>query len=369
MRILLIAGQGTSLQTAAALSTACHAAQTGLRVLIVGIGPSHRLGALIGRSLGSHPLELEPNLAAMETASIDEIGQHWDAFRPGLRGGLAGRLREIGSDDLPSFPGMDEFSALLIANRAISSKRFDLAVFDGPAIDNLLRVLALPDTIRWVVRLIFGLDRGSGRSRSSQEMALIPAAIIAPNSVAPLQEMRILLEEQRAKIDVTSGSRVRLVFDAEDIILPSLRNVLSGLGLYGLKVDTILVRGEESAIDAETRKQFGTEITDMRPPLLVDELAQSPTSLSGWAERGAALYGKRDQGLAWPPEQTPATNQAELRLSIPFLDGRNLDIAVINEEVVVRMGQFRRHVLLPGLVSGGKLRARVDCDTLRLWVE
>jgi anion-transporting ArsA/GET3 family ATPase len=369
MRVLLIAGQGTSLQTAAALATACHTAQTGLRVLIVSIGPSHRLGMLIGRSLSSHPLELEPNLAAMEIGAIEEIGQHWDAFRPGLRGGLAGRLREIGSDDLPSFPGMDEFSALLIANRAISSKRFDLTVFDGPTIDSLLRVLALPDTIRWVVRLIFGLDRGPGRSRSSQESALIPATIIAPNAIGPLQDMRVLLEEQRANIDASSGSRVRLVLDAEDMMLPSLRNALSGLGLYGLKVDTILVRGEEGAIDETTQKQFGTATTDLRPPLLVDELPQSPTNLSGWAERGAALYGKRSEGLAWPPAQPPAPAQGNLHLSIPFLDGRSLDIAVINEEVVVRMGQFRRHVLLPGLASGGKLRARVDGDTLRLWVE
>jgi hypothetical protein len=46
-----------------------------------------------------------------------------------------------------------------------------------------------------------------------------------------------------------------------------------------------------------------------------------------------------------------------------------LDIAVANEEVVIRLGQLRRHVLLPGLSEGGRLRARVEGETLRLWVE
>ncbi|HMQ35007.1 MAG TPA: ATPase, partial [Chloroflexaceae bacterium] len=82
-----------------------------------------------------------------------------------------------------------------------------------------------------------------------------------------------------------------------------------------------------------------------------------------------ALY---DDGEVLDPAAParPAANEREVRLAIPFLDAKLLDIALASEEVVVRHGQLRRHVLLPGLVSGGRLRAKVDPDeVLRLWVE
>ncbi len=371
MRLLIISGQGTTAQTAAALATACHAARSGLRVLIASIGPTHRLGALLERTLGPRPHELEPNLAAMEISALDEIGQRWDSVRPGFRSGLAGRLRDIGSDELPSFPGMDEFSGLLTVTRAASTKLFDLVVFDGPSVENLLRSLGLPDTLRWVVRLIFGLDRGPGRSRSSQEAALVPMTIVPASTAAPLQDMRVMMEQQRSLLEAHNGARVRMVVSAEELALPPVRQALSGFGLYGLEVDTILVRGVEDDVDTATRQLFDGAGNKGRPKLLVDALPILPTDIASWAERGAALYDKRPEGLDIPLEApgTPNEGGREIRLHIPFLDANSLDIAVASEEVVIRLGQFRRHLVLPGLTSGGRLRARIEGEILRLWIE
>ena len=83
--------------------------------------------------------------------------------------------------------------------------------------------------------------------------------------------------------------------------------------------------------------------------------------------RGAALY--HDNAIFSQAEARRASEEREVQLAIPFLDPQQLDIAVASEEVVVRLGQQRRHVLLPGLVEGGRLRARVEGEILRLWVE
>jgi hypothetical protein len=61
--------------------------------------------------------------------------------------------------------------------------------------------------------------------------------------------------------------------------------------------------------------------------------------------------------------------EREVRLYIPFMDPKRLDLALVSEEVVVRLGEQRRHILLPGIAEGGRLRARVEGEILRLWVE
>lgn len=374
MRIIVVSGQGNSLQSAAALATACYAASTGLRVLVASVGPTHILGALMSQSLGSRPLEIDPHLVAMEISARDEIGQRWESARPGLRSGLVRRFSEVGSEELPAFPGMDVIAAMMVAEKAAQTKRFDLLVFDGPGTESLLRSMASPDMMRWLIRLFFGLDRGPGRSRLSQDTAMLPMTLIAPSSVAPLQDFRVLLEQYRTRFEALNSARVRLALPVEELSLPPVRQELGGLGLYGMEVDTIIARGSAERIDRATQQSFTAALGAPRPPLLVHELDVTATERHGWTERGKRLYSSRPEGLGLPSDGPPeapelASDTREVRLHIPFLDSRDLDIAVASEEVVVRVGQFRRHVLLPALVNGGRLRARVENEVLRLWVE
>ncbi|MBX0330796.1 ATPase [Oscillochloris sp. ZM17-4] len=366
MRLLIFSGHTMLQRSAAALATACHAARRGQRVLLASFGPSHLIGALLGQNLGPRPLELEPNLAALEIGPLDELGSRWDLLRPTLRSGLAARLRDITSDELPSFPGMDAISTLMVAERARQTGRFDLLIIDGPAPDDLIRGLALSDTMRWLLRLVFGLDRGPGRSRTSQDAAIVPGAIIPSSTTAPLQDLRVEFEEYRNRFDASTGARVRLVMSPEELHLPPVRDNLVALGLYGIAVDEIIVPAEPADVSLETRHTFGPEGGPARPTLHISPLPTSPTDRDTWALRGAAFYRDGDIGT---PAPHPHGAEREVRLSIPFLDAKALDIAVANEEVAVRIGQLRRHLLLPGLIEGGRLRARVEGEVLRLWVE
>ena len=364
MQLLIVTGHSQISHTAVAIATACRAAQQGKRVLLASTGPVHLLGSLLNLELSSRPREIEQNLAAVEVQSIGEAGDRWDALRPSFRSGLAARLRDIRAEELPSFPGLDAVGAVLIAERARQSEQFDLLVLDGPSPDNLIRTLSLPDALRWLIRLVFGIDRGPGKSRSSQEQAILPASLIAPNAHAPLQDLRVALEEQRERLTSNSGSRVRLVVSPTELGLPVTRETLIGLGIYGLETDQLVVQGlgsvSEKVRDEHERPGLN------RPPLVIGPIDESPAAPSEWAERGSQLYGAQSLELA---EARSSTTNREVRLAIPFIDPQALDVAVANEELVVQLGQFRRHLLLPGLLNGGKLRARVDAEILRLWVE
>jgi anion-transporting ArsA/GET3 family ATPase len=369
MQILIFSGYNQILQSAAAVATACHAARRGRRVLLASAGPAHLTGAMLGQSLGPRPLELESHLAALEINPIEELGSLWDASRGGIRGAMTSRLREIGPEELPSFPGIDAIGAIIVADRARKMNRFDLMIVDGPMPNSLTGALSLPDALRWLTRQIFGLDRGPGQSRSSQEAAIFPAALIAPSVQAPLQDLRIYLEDQRASISTDTGTRVRLVAAPEELSLPSVRASLTALGLYGMACDELLVVGQALQVDDVYRHEFSPQTSKARPVLRVGELPSAPAIRDTWALRGAALY-RDGEVFDHASSVRSVAHDREVKLYIPFLDPKVLDIALANEEVLVRLGALRRHVLLPGIATGGRLRAKVDPDeVLRLWIE
>lgn len=344
-------------------------------MLLASVGPLHRLGALIKRQLGPQPQELDQRLAAVEIAARDKIGAVWDQIRPQFQTGLAARLRDIGGGELPAFPGMDAVGTLMIAGQLAEQQQYDLLICDGPSMESLLRAIALPDTLRWFVRLVFGLDRGPGKSRLSQENALLPVTLLPPASAAPLQDLRVALESQRTLLMPESGARVRVALPISELPLPPTRQALGGFGLYSLEVDTLLVQGDAAGLDSSTRHALTSGDGQRRPRLLVEQLPLEATDIAGWAERGKALYREVGPDLGLPLEsqvQQPALTAEtmnEVNLHIPFLEAKALEIAVASEEVVVKFGPYRRHILLPALISGGRLRARVDGETLRLWVE
>ena len=369
MQILIFSGYNQVLQSATAVATACHAARRGKRVLLASAGPSHLTGAMLGQSLGPHPLELESHLSALEISPLEELGSLWDNTRSTMRGAMTNRLREIGPEELPTFPGIDAIGAIIVADRARKLNRYDLLVVDGPMPDSLTRALSLPDALRWLTRQIFGLDRGPGQSRSSQESAIFPAALIASSAQAPLQDLRVYLEEQRTSIGSDTGTRVRLVATPTEMHLPAVRAALTALGLYGMACDELVVIGEPAQVDSAIRHEFSPQTSKARPALRVGALDSTPAIRDTWALRGAALY-LDGEVFDRASAARPVAHGREVKLYIPFLDPKTLDIALANEEVLVRLGNLRRHVLLAGIASGGRLRAKVDPDeVLRLWIE
>lgn len=371
MRVFIISGQSNTLQSAVALATACHAAAQGMRVLLAGSGPRGLLSHLVGQTLDVRPVELKQNLAAMELVTLDEFARHWQVLCADPKVSLTARLRDIGTDELPNFPGMDEIAQLIVAERAAQLQKFDLLIFGGTTIESLMRGISMRETIRWVTRLVTGLSRGPGASRTSQDAAILPATVLnALSSAAVMQDLRVALERFSLWTDANYGTRIRLVLPAEEMTLPYMRYVMNGFGMSSMQVDTIFAQGDTTSLDPTVAQKLESRLVPM------GAFAATPTDLDEWTNRGTLLYEQRPGNLGMPDEAellpTPPrfAEQNEVRLHLPFRDHPNaLDVGVASEEVIVRLGEFRRFLLISGMEKGGNLRARVEGDTLRLWVE
>jgi arsenite-transporting ATPase len=355
MQLIIVTGAGGSVTALVAAATALAAAPR-RRTLLASIGPAHALPALLGATPTPQPQQLAPGLDAVAYDALAAAGDAWNSRRAEVGGAAA----QINGDELPLLPGMDALLAL--DGLRSHAPHYDLVVLDFGGYVELVRALAVPDGFRWFVRLLVGLDRGPGRSAQSAARAMLPAALLPPAWLGPLQDARVQLEALRDVASTPSGASAAYVLDPSDAGLAEARVAIPALQLHGLAV-AALVAGPLLPPDttddrlaalaaAQARVREEAAATWPSHPLLALPLGaeSGPEALRNLGQR---LYGDA------PPEQVLAAKPPirlvegpALALNLPGLPRGQLKLTLSGDELIVAAGPFRRHILLPEALRG-----------------
>ena len=353
-QILIVTGSDGAGASIAAAAAAVHAAAGGQRTLLLSLGPAHATMV---------------EAAGLDTVAIDTpdtLAGLWDEARRQMSGAAA----QVGGDELPLIPGADIILGLLRL-RELAPHYQRVVVDAGPA-PGLLRALALPDALRWATRLLIGLDRGPGRSNASLARAMLPVTLLPAGATEGMQEFRVRLEAARdALLDPRRTAACYALrpdaaaLAAAQLAIPALQ--LNGLAVAGLAAGPLLpadiadprlrpLAVAQDAILAEARA-----IWPGRP------LASLPLPEAAGDVRALAALGARI--AAGPPARPPlATEHAgapALVIDLPGLPPGALALALNGDELIVRIGPYRRHVLLPEEVRGvAGIRATRQGDAL-----
>lgn len=372
MQTLIFTGPAGTAALAAG-ATAATAAARGSRTLLASVGPSHALASLTGIPPGPEPRPVAAHLDAWCLDPLADLSGIWAALR-----GPSSQGPPIAPDELPIIPGSDLF--LAVARLRQLAQGYDLVCVDAGPPDTLLRAMAVPDTFRWALRLLLGLDRGPGKSSASVARAVIPTGLIPfpMEWTGNLQDARVRLEQLRDETLDPARTRVRYVLRADSAALAEARLALPALQLFGLVVEDVvagplldpdLTRVGLDDLLAEQRavlEQAATIWPGRR--LLGLPATATPAGADALAALGARLYG--DQPLT--PEASPGQ---PIRLSGPPTPGAAIDLpglprealglTLSGDELIVRAGPYRRHLLLPeGLRGISAIKATRQGDTL-----
>jgi anion-transporting ArsA/GET3 family ATPase len=369
--ILLFTGSAGGATAMAAASTAAAAAAAGRRTLIASIGPSHSIVGLAGAAPTSEPQVLGPGLDVWALDALGDLGAAWDELR-GRSTAMAGS--PIGAEELPVIPGSDLFLGVARLRRLAAS--YDLVCVDAGHHDGLLRALGVPDTFRWSLRLLLGLDREPGRSAASQARAVVPTALLPFEWLGQVQEARVQLERLRDETVAPAQMRVRYVLRPDRGGLREAALALPALQLFGLSVERLIVGpllpaghaalepllAEQRQAVADAARVWGTL------PLLRLDAAATPEGTAELAAIGAALYAGTDPlpGPAGPPPlRLSGPPEPQVAIDLPGLPREMLGLTLSGDELIVRAGPYRRHILMPeGLRGGAAIRAARQGDSL-----
>ncbi|MDP8972554.1 MAG: ArsA family ATPase [Actinomycetota bacterium] len=386
MRTILYTGKGGVGKTSVAAATALKAAHAGKKVLVMSTDPAHSLSDAFDEEVGPEPKEMATGLFAQEMDHGRMIEEHWAEIQEYMTTFFEWQgTNSLAAEELAMLPGMDELFGLLMVRRHHDAGLYDALIVDAAPTGETLRLLSLPDQMSWYVEKIFPIQRRA-------------AKVIRPfarrtrvDSLPPLPEDSFFGALQRfyeAVVGVedilTDAGRasVRLVANAEKMVIAEARRAYTYLNLYDYRVDAVVVNRLlpdevsdpyfEKWREAQGRHLALIEESFSPVPIFKARLFDREMyGLEALAALAEDVFGDENplrvffQGVAH--DIVKSNGGYEVVLNLPLVDKKSVDLSKKGTELLIRIGGYKRNVLLPdSMVSLRAAGAKIEGDKLRV---
>lgn len=385
MRLVFYTGKGGVGKTTTAAATAAHAAARGQRTLVLSADPAHSLGDVIGVALDQKstvPVRVGLRLDALEVDARATLEPHWGSIRDYLvslfrHQGIEG----VVADELALLPGAEEVAALLAVEAATRAGDYDLCIVDCAPTGSTLRLVTLPEVASRAVKLLLRVQRAVATLVSPVARVVVPVPLPGPEVFRDLDRM---LYERLSKLRerlLDGSTSVRIVVTPERMVIDEALRAHTDLALFELACDAVVMNrlypAEAAAEEffegwgrlqeerlAEVEESFAP-LPVLRAPLAREEVV----GVEALAAHGAAIFAGVDPAALLctaPRLRFTRGGKGEMRVELPLPHARKdaLDVAKLDDALLVRTGNRRRAIPLPRKLAalalvGAKLEAGV----------
>jgi arsenite-transporting ATPase len=367
MRILLFTGKGGVGKTTVAASTALRAARAGQRVLVMSTDPAHSLADSFDLEIGSDPTPLEKNLFGQQIDAQARLEEGWREIQDYVLSLLDwGGMDAVAAEELSVIPGLDEIFSLTDVKKAHDSEQFDLLVVDCAPTAETLRLLSLPDAMNWYIERIFPVERRVMKVVRPVLSRVTSMPIADDKIFAAISRLHQQLESVQ-KLLVDQGlTNVRLVVNAERMVIAEARRTYTYLNLFGYSVDAVICNRlipasvgdpyfeQWKKIQADHLQVINQSFSPI-PILQVPLYEQEMVGLELLDRLGRELYGEDDPSRRLhddePMKITKRAGGYALSLRLPFADRDDLDLLRKGDDLYVRVGTYKRTFMLPSALT------------------
>lgn len=374
MRILLYSGKGGVGKTSVAAATGVQLAQLGHRTLVMSVDPAHSLadsfdlvGQLFHGATGD-PVSVADNLWIQEVNIQREIKKHWNEISAYITTLLrTSGLGDVEADEMAIFPGMEELSALMYVNQYRRSNEFDTVVLDCAPTAESLRFISLPTTLDWYMKHVFSFERKLFRAIRPVANRVAPVALPDDKYFQNIRDLFGKVEGIDSVLEDAAVTSVRLVTNAEKMVLRETQRAFVYFSLHGLTVDRIIVNRlfpleiHDSFFEGwrDLQEKVVAEIEGYFAPVPVSRVPLFRNEVLGYErlkELAGVLYSGGEDPAAVTRTERPYSfvrtdGRYQIRLSMPFAEKGEIGLFKKDDELVVEVGTFRRHIGLPTSMS------------------
>jgi arsenite-transporting ATPase len=372
-RTILYTGKGGVGKTSVAAATARRCAERGMRTVVLSTDPAHSLSDSLEAELRSEPTHCGDLLWGQEIQAQEEMERHWEAVQEWMGEVLAERgVDPITADELTVPPGMDELFSLLQLKRHHESEDYDAVVVDCAPTGETLRLLSFPDVASWWLEKVFPIERKLMSAARPFARTLLDVSLPTEAVFDDVQRLVRNLVALNGILRDRESTSIRLVMNPDRMVIKEAMRTFTYLNLYGFLTDAVivnrvfppevadgyfaawrgvqqeqmeLVRSAFSPVPILTAPYFEQEVVG---PEMLDRL--SSVIFEG-CEAHELLYDDLSQ------EISSDNGTAVLRLPIPFVEKADIDLKKIGLEVVVRVGQQKRTIMLPPALAAYRPRS------------
>ena len=374
MRNIIFTGKGGVGRTSVAAATALKAADMGYKTLIMSTDPAHSLGDSLDVKLGPSPVKVSENLWGQEVSVFGDLNLNWDVVREHFAHLMESRgIEGVYAEEMGVLPGMEELFSLSYIKRYNEQNEYDLLVVDCAPTGETLRLLSLPETFGWFIKMI----------RNVEKFMVKP--VIRPLSkkinkindfVAPVEvydKVDNLFSSTEGIIDLLADNTkttMRLVMNPEKMVIKESMRALTYLNLYGITVDRITINRvmPDQSPDPYFQKwraiqqKYIDQISEAFAPIPIAEVPLFDDEVVGLPmlrRVGEKVYGDLnplDIFFAENPIdiQKVSDGHYKVRVRLPFMENMGLEpkILKLGDDLTIRIGDYQKVVVLPIFLAG-----------------
>ncbi len=374
MRNIIFTGKGGVGKTSVAAATALRAADMGYKTLIMSTDPAHSLGDSLDIQLGPSPVKVAENLWGQEVSVFGDLNLNWDVVREHFAHLMESRgIEGVYAEEMGVLPGMEELFSLSYIKRYNEQQEYDLLVVDCAPTGETLRLLSLPETFGWFIKLI----------RNVEKFMVKP--VIRPLSkkikriddfVAPVEvydKVDNLFSSTEGIIDLLADSTkttMRLVMNPEKMVIKESMRALTYLNLYGITVDRITINRvmPDQSPDPYFQKwraiqqKYIEQIQEAFAPIPITEVPLFDDEVVGIAmlrRVGEKVYGDLNPLDIFFNEnpidiKKVSDGHYKVRVRLPFMENMGLEpkILKLGDDLTIRIGDYQKIVALPIFLAG-----------------
>jgi arsenite-transporting ATPase len=376
MRIIFFAGKGGVGKTSVAAATGIKAAEIGHKTLIMSLDMAHSLSDifdlernLLDQNRGK-PIEINKNLWIQEIDVQEEIEKNWGDIHKyiSLLLNTTG-MDEILAEELAILPGMEEISLLLYINRYVQGNKFDVIMLDCAPTGESLRFISIPTTLEWYIKKIFKMERTIAKYARPIAKRLYDVPLPNDDYFAAIEYLFQRLKGVDEILVDPEITTVRLITNPEKIVLKETQRAFMFFCLYKMNIDAIIMNrilphDVNSTYFQDWRKSQRRYIEKAEeyfspipifPVVLFKDEVLGYNSLKDFSDQ---IYGDRnplEHFFKGEPYNLIKENGGyQLIIKLPFIMKNEVKLNKISDELIIRAGSFKRHLLLPGQIAATK---------------
>jgi arsenite-transporting ATPase len=365
MRIIVHTGKGGVGKTSISSATALRCAEMGLKTIVISTDTAHSLADSLDVKIGPEPVPIDENLWAQEVDARYSMEKYWGKFQEYVVTLFTQRgVEEIVAEEVTLLPGLEEGAHLLWINKYYEEKQFDVLVVDAAPTAETLRLLSLPDATRWWLEKIISLTGGAaGRLLRPLSRWAMGAELPDNEAWHAVKNLFDTLDKVRGLMADPAVCSIRLVVNAEKMVIKETQRTYTYLNLYGYPTDAVICNRlippdvtdpyfaawkDSQAANLKLIEEAFGGLPLLKAPLFGREMGGQETlraladELYGNTNPAAVLFAGKTHTI-----ESDGNGGYYLRVPLSFADKDDLDLYRSADELTLRVGQYRRNIVLP----------------------
>jgi arsenite-transporting ATPase len=383
VRIILYTGKGGVGKTSVAAATAVRCARSGKKTLVVSTDAAHSLGDSLDIPLSPEPLEIKKNLWAQEIDSAHEVEKGWGKVQEYLTALFTSKtIKNITTEELTVFPGMEELLSLLRILRYYKEKTYKVIIIDCAPTGETLALLSFPEMLRWWMDKLFPFKRKTLKIVRPVIQPILGVPMPHDSVMGEIETIYNQLNEMKEILSNREITSIRIVVNPEKMVIKEAQRSYTYLNIYDFNIDAVIVNRviPDDVTDTyfsvwkSIQKKYLQSINESFSPLPmfyaplfekeivgIEMLERMGDELYKECDPVAIMFNRRIQQVEKIGEEYLFS------IFMPFIEKKEVSLDQKGDELIVKVGNVKRTITMPRtLVNVPITGAKFEEETLKI---